>query len=383
MKKITRIGILTGGGDCPGLNSVIRAVTKCAIVDFGLEVYGIYDSFDGLIGEPRAKRLRMSDVKGLLFRGGTILGSTNKGDPFAYRKVISGKVIEEDHSDEVVENVERLGLDALVVIGGDGTMAVAGRFVERKRLPMVGVPKTIDNDIAGTDRTFGFDTAVAIATEAIDRLQTTASSHHRTLVVETMGRNAGWIALESGLAGGADVILIPEIPFTVDAVAAAINEREQYGSRSTIVCAAEGAKSSGGKQFIEKTIVDSAEPIRLGGIARWLCDQLESRVRAECRAIVLGHTQRGGTPTANDRVLCTRFGVEAVRAIMRGESGSMVAIRNDAVGTVPISEVAGKQRTIDPESDIIRAARATAVSFGNETEAARDAKALTCEAAAP
>jgi phosphofructokinase-like protein len=383
MKKITRIGILTGGGDCPGLNSVIRAVTKCAIVDFGLEVYGIYDSFDGLIGEPRAKRLRMGDVKGLLFRGGTILGSTNKGDPFAYRKMVSGKVIEEDQSDEVVENVERLGLDALVVIGGDGTMAVANKFVERKHLPMVGVPKTIDNDIAGTDRTFGFDTAVSIATEAIDRLQTTASSHHRTLVVETMGRNAGWIALESGLAGGADVILIPEIPFTVEAVAAAINEREQYGSRSTIVCAAEGAKASGGKQFVEKTILDSAEPVRLGGIARWLCDQLESRVRAECRAIVLGHIQRGGTPTANDRVLCTRFGVEAVRAVMRGESGSMVAIRNDAVGTVPISTVAGRQRTIDPESDIIRAARATAVSFGNETEVAKDAKAPTCAAATP
>jgi 6-phosphofructokinase 1 len=383
VKKITRIGILTGGGDCPGLNSVIRAVTKCAIVDFGLEVYGIYDSFDGLIGQPRTKRLRMDDVKGLLFRGGTILGSTNKGDPFAYRKVVSGKVIEEDHSDEVVENVERLGLDALVVIGGDGTMAVADRFVERKRLPMVGVPKTIDNDIAGTDRTFGFDTAVAIATEAIDRLQTTASSHHRTLVVETMGRNAGWIALESGLAGGADVILIPEIPFTVEAVAAAINEREHYGRRSTIVCAAEGAKPAGGNQFVEKTIIDSAEPIRLGGIARWLCDQLEGRVRAECRAIVLGHIQRGGTPTANDRVLCTRFGVEAVHAIMRNESGSMVVIRDNAVGTIPIGEVAGRQRTIDPGSDIIRAARATAVSFGNEAGAPEETKAPACQAAAP
>jgi phosphofructokinase-like protein len=379
MNKITRIGILTGGGDCPGLNSVIRAVTKCAIVDFGLEVHGIFDSFDGLIGDPRAKRLRMDDVKGLLFRGGTILGSTNKGDPFAYRKVVSGRVIEEDHSDDVVENVGRLGLDALVVIGGDGTMAVADKFVERKHLPIVGVPKTIDNDIPGTDRTFGFDTAVSIATDAIDRLQTTASSHHRTLVVETMGRNAGWIALSSGLAGGADVILIPEIPFTVDAVAAAIDERERYGRRSTIVCAAEGAKPVGGGQFVEKTIEDSAEPIRLGGIARWLCDQLESRVRAECRAIVLGHIQRGGTPTASDRVLCTRLGVEAVRALMRGESGSMVVTKDSTVGTVPISMIAGKQKTIDPGSDIIQAARSTAVSFGNETFGPKAEERTLCQ----
>ena len=377
MKKIVRIGILTGGGDCPGLNSVIRAVAKCAIVDFGLEVYGIFDSFDGLIGEPRAKRLQMDDVKGLLFRGGTILGSTNKGDPFAYRKVVSGKMIEEDHSDDVVENFGRLGLDAIVVIGGDGTMAIANKFVERKHLPIVAVPKTIDNDIPGTDRTFGFDTAVAIATEAIDRLQTTASSHHRTLVVETMGRNAGWIALESGLAGGADVILIPEIPFTVEAVAGAINERERYGRRSTIVCAAEGAKPAGGQQFIEKVVEDSAEPIRLGGIARWLCDQLEGRVRAECRAIVLGHVQRGGTPTANDRVLCTRLGVEAVQAIMRGESGSMVVTRDNAVGTIPIGMIAGRLKTVNPDSDIIRSARSTAVSFGDQCGTA-DTKVAIC-----
>ncbi len=365
MAQIKRIGILTCGGDCPGLNSVIRAVTKSAIIQYGLEVYGIYDSFDGLIGIPRAKRLQMDDVKGLLFRGGTVLGSTNKGDPFQYRRIVSDKVIVEDLSDEVVQNIERLGIDALVVIGGDGTMAIANKFVTQKGIPIVGVPKTIDNDIPETDRTFGFDTAVAIATEAIDRLQTTASSHHRILVVETMGRNAGWIALEAGLAGGADIILIPEIPFYLEAIIAAIRERGRYGRRSTIICAAEGAKPAGGSQFVEKVIKDSVEPIRLGGIAKWLCEQLEGKVEAECRAIVLGHIQRGGTPTASDRVLCTRLGVEAVNALMRGEVGTMVVVKNNRIATVPISNIAGKQKLVDPQSDIIKAARATAVSFGD------------------
>jgi phosphofructokinase-like protein len=362
---IRRVGILTGGGDCPGLNSVIRAVTKCAIVDYGLEVFGVYDSFDGLIGEPRVRGLRMDDVKGLLFRGGTILGSTNKGDPFKYSRVVCGNLISEDLSSIVMENVDRLGLGALIVIGGDGTMAIANKFVQQKGLRIIGVPKTIDNDIPETDRTFGFDTAVAIATEAIDRLQTTASSHHRILVVETMGRNAGWIALEAGLAGGADVILIPEIPFRVEAIVNAINEREACGRRSTIICASEGARAVGGKQFVERIIEDSAERVRLGGIARWLCDALEGRVRAECRSIVLGHIQRGGTPTASDRVLCTRFGVEAVNALMRGESGKIVVLRNEKIKTVPIEKIAGRQRLVDPTSDVITSARSTAVSFGD------------------
>ncbi|MGQ9603121.1 MAG: 6-phosphofructokinase [bacterium] len=388
MADIKRIGILTCGGDCPGLNSVIRAVTKSAIIEYGLEVYGIYDSFDGLIGIPRARRLKMDDVKGLLFRGGTVLGSTNKGDPFQYRRIIADRVIVEDLSDEVVQNIERLGLDGLVVIGGDGTMAIADKFVSKKGIPIVGVPKTIDNDILETDRTFGFDTAVSIATEAIDRLQTTASSHHRILVVETMGRNAGWIALEAGLAGGADIILIPEIPFYVEAVVAAIEERGRYGRRSTIICAAEGAKPAGGIQFVEKIVKDSVEPIRLGGIARWLCEQLEGKVQGECRAIVLGHIQRGGTPTASDRVLCTRLGVEAVNALMRGEVGTMVVVKNNKMATVPISAIAGKQKLVDPQSDIIRAARATAVSFGDwvriedtrsgETSEAMHAATLIC-----
>lgn len=365
MAEIKRIGILTCGGDCPGLNSVIRAVTKCAIIRYGLEVYGIYDSFDGLIGIPKVRRLQMDDVKGLLFRGGTVLGSTNKGDPFQYRRIVSDRVIVEDLSDQVVRNIQGLGLDALVVIGGDGTMAIANKFVTQKGIPIVGVPKTIDNDIPETDKTFGFDTAVAIATEAIDRLQTTASSHHRILVVETMGRNAGWIALEAGLAGGADIILIPEIPFYVDAVVAAIEERERYGRRSTIICAAEGAKPAGGSQFVEKIVKDSVEPVRLGGIAKWLCEQIEGKVRGECRAIVLGHIQRGGTPTASDRVLCTRLGVEAVNALMRGEVGTMVVVKNESISTVPISRIAGKQKLVDPQSDIVKAARATAVSFGD------------------
>jgi len=264
---IRRVGILTGGGDCPGLNSVIRAVTKCAIVDYGLEVFGVYDSFDGLIGEPRVRGLRMDDVKGLLFRGGTILGSTNKGDPFKYSRLVCGNLISEDLSSIVMENIDRLGLGALIVIGGDGTMAIANKFVQHKGLRIIGVPKTIDNDIPETDRTFGFDTAVAIATEAIDRLQTTASSHHRILVVETMGRNAGWIALEAGLAGGADVILIPEIPFRVEAIVDAINEREACGRRSTIICASEGARAVGGKR--RKRRVSGTSPAWCASMMAW------------------------------------------------------------------------------------------------------------------
>lgn len=366
MPNIQRIhiGILTGGGDCPGLNAVIRAAVKCAISHYNIECLGVLDSFDGLIQGPATIPLTWHNTKGLLFQGGTILGSTNKGDPFAYKTVHGDEVIEEDLSGVVMANIQRLGLDGLIIIGGDGTMAIANKFWQQKNLKLVGVPKTIDNDIWGTEETIGFHTAVEIATDAIDRLQTTATSHHRVMILETMGRNAGWIALYAGLASGADVILIPEIPFTIDAIVAKIKQRRTKGRRSTIICVAEGAAPKGGKQIIWKTVRDSAEPVRLGGIAQWLCEQLENRVDSECRYTVLGHIQRGGIPTGYDRILCTRFGTAAVHAFVNREFGKMVALRENEIKTIPIEEIAGKSRLVDPDSETIQSARDTGVSFG-------------------
>ena len=366
MTQIKRIGVLTGGGDCPGLNAVIRAVVKCAIQRYDVECLGILDSFDGLIRGPAILPLTWHNTKGLLFQGGTILGSTNKGDPFAYKSLVGDQVVEKDLSEVVMANVEKLELDGLIIIGGDGTMAIADKFWRQKKLKLVGVPKTIDNDIAGTDLTFGFHTAMEIATEALDRLQTTASSHHRVMILETMGRNAGWIALESGLASGADVILIPEIPFRLDAIVRKIEQRATRGRSSTIVCVAEGAAPEGGKQIKRDYIPDSSEPERLGGIAEWLCNRLEGKVRSECRYTVLGHIQRGGIPTGFDRILCTRLGTAAVHALVEEKFGNMVAIRNNEVVTVPIDQVAGRTRRVDIGCDTIRAARDTGVSFGDE-----------------
>lgn len=365
MTDIKRIGILTGGGDCPGLNAVIRAVVKCAINRYQMECIGVLDSFDGLITGPAVMPLNWHNVKGLLFMGGTILGSTNKGNPFAYKEIHGDKIVVKDYSEVVMANIYKLGLDAMVVIGGDGTMAIADQFRTKKKLKLVGVPKTIDNDIAGTDVTFGFNTAMSIASEAIDRLQTTATSHHRTMILETMGRGAGWIALESGLASGADVILIPEIPFSIDSIVKKIEERALLGRRSTIIVVAEGAAPIGGKQVTRELVLDSAEPVRLGGIGAWLASQLEGRVNSECRYTVLGHIQRGGIPTAYDRVLCTRFGTAAVHALVNGEFGKMVAMTNGQVSTVPIEEVAGRNRLVDPEGGTVAAAKDTGVSFGD------------------
>jgi ATP-dependent phosphofructokinase / diphosphate-dependent phosphofructokinase len=366
MTKIRRIGVLTGGGDCPGLNAVIRAVVRCAINRYDMECVGILDSFDGLINGPATIPLEMRDVQGLLFQGGTILGSTNKGDPFAYKEVVKGKVQTKDLSEVVMANVSRVGLDALVIIGGDGTMNIADKFRRRKKLKLVGVPKTIDNDIFGTDRTFGFHTAMEVATYALDRLQTTASSHHRVMILETMGRDAGWIALESGIAAGADVILLPEIPFTIDSIVKTIEMRALSGRRSTIICVSEGAAPRGGKQVMRAYVADSAEPKRLGGIGEWLCDQLEPRVKSECRSTVLGHIQRGGTPTGYDRVLCTRLGTAAVRALEAGEFGKMVAIREEKIVLVPIEDIAGKNRRVDPKCDMVLSAQDIGVSFGDD-----------------
>ncbi|WP_373497968.1 6-phosphofructokinase [Desulfococcus sp.] len=366
MTDIKRIGILTGGGDCPGLNAVIRAVVRCAVGRYDIECLGVLDSFDGLIEGPSIIPLSWYRTKGLLFQGGTILGSTNRGDPFAYKVRVGEQIVEEDRSEAVMANVEKLDLDGLIIIGGDGTMAIANKFWERKKLRMVGVPKTIDNDIWGTDETFGFHTAVEIATDALDRLQTTATSHHRVMILETMGRNAGWIALHAGAASGADVILIPEIPFSLEAVVAKIEERSTRGSRSTIICAAEGAAPIDGTRITREFVPEAAEPVRLGGIAEWLCKELKGRIRTECRHTVLGHIQRGGIPSGYDRILCTRLGTAAVHAFVKGEFGKMVALRQNEIQMIPFAEIAGKNRFVDPGNDLVRAARDTGVAFGDE-----------------
>jgi phosphofructokinase-like protein len=360
MPQIKRIGVLTGGGDAPGLNAVIRAVVKSAC-NRGVEVLGIEDSFDGLIEPGRTRVLATKDVTGILRLGGTILGTTNRGNPFAFPVSTSdGKV---DYSARVVENFHKFGLDALVVIGGDGTLGIAHRL-SRQGIPVVGVPKTIDNDIVGTVSCFGFDTAVDFATEAIDRLHTTAEAHHRVMLVEVMGRYAGWIALYAGVAGGADAILIPEIPFDLDLVAARLREREKFGARFSIVVVAEGAVPIGGKVSIVSE-GNTAIAERLGGLSATCARQLEALTGKETRYVVLGHLQRGGTPTSHDRTLATRFGSKAVECVLNGEFDVMVASQPPDIVTVPLESVVGKQKRVPPDFDLIRTARAMGITFGD------------------
>ncbi|HET7617587.1 MAG TPA: ATP-dependent 6-phosphofructokinase [Vicinamibacterales bacterium] len=356
---VRRIGVLTGGGDAPGLNAVIRAVVKSA-TSYGCEVIGLEDSFDGLIEPNRWRRLEPRDVTGILRVGGTILGTTNRGNPFAYPIQTTGGT--RDYSARCVEMFHELQLDALVVIGGDGTLGIAHEF-HKRGLPLVGVPKTIDNDIVETTNTFGFDTAVSFATDAIDRLHTTAEAHHRVIVVEVMGRYAGWIALYAGVAGGADVILIPEIPFDLENVAAHIRRREEFGARFSIVVAAEGAKPVGGRATVVKE-AQGEYVERLGGIGRVVAAQLEELTGKETRDVVLGHLQRGGTPTSFDRVLATRFGARAVELLMEGCFGHMVAFHPPNIAAVPLEKVVGRTRTVPPDFDVVRTARAMGVSLG-------------------
>ena len=363
-KSVKKLGILSGGGDCPGINAVIRAVVKTAILKYGMKCIGILDGYEGLIEGPRYVKLDYDSVKGLLFRGGTILGASNRANPFAYKQMVGNKVVERDMSGKVLENIDKLKLDALIVIGGDGTLTISNMLYEMGA-PIVGVPKTIDNDLMATDVTFGYDTAVNIATEAIDRIQTTAESHHRVMIVETMGRYAGWIALKAGIAGGADIILIPEIPFELEKVYEAIRWREQMGRKYTIIVVAEGARTKGGRMFVKKVVKTSHDPIRLGGIGDWLARKVEKDLGLEARVTVLGHIQRGGTPTAFDRVLATRLGSAAVHAAARREFGVMVCLRTPDIKTVPIKEAVGRIRTVDPDSDMIRAARDTGIFFGD------------------
>jgi phosphofructokinase-like protein len=353
-----RIGILTGGGDAPGLNAVIRAVVRAG-TNAGFECVGLEDSFDGLIFPGKMRVLTPADVVGIHRLGGTILGTTNRGNPFSYAH--DGAT--HDFSDRVVQNFHAARLTALVVIGGDGTLAIAHEFHARG-LPIVGVPKTIDNDIVETTMTFGFDTAVAYATDAIDRLHTTAEAHHRVIVVEVMGRYAGWIALYAAVAGGADVALIPEIPFDLDRVVARLEEREAFGARSAIVVAAEGARPVKGERIV-RVPGHGAQPERLGGIAEFVSTEIERRTGKESRFVVLGHLQRGGGPLAYDRVLATRFGSAAIDMVRQGRFGVIVALRSPDIVPVPLDRVVGRQRTVPPDSDVIQVARNLGMSVGD------------------
>ena len=359
MSRNLRVGILTGGGDCPGLNAVIRAVGKSLILQHNAQVIGIENGFEGLIRR-NVRSLDYQDVSGILTLGGTVLGTSNKCNPFNYHA--SGGA---DVSAQVVTNCKNIGLDAIVAIGGDGTLTIAHQLAE-KGLNIVGVPKTIDNDLVATERTFGFDTAVSIAVEAIDRLQTTAQSHQRVMIIETMGRYAGWIALYAGTAGGADIILIPEIPYDIDEIIRVCRERERSGQHFTIICIAEGACGIGGKRIARAHIPDSPDPVRLGGIANHLAEDLRAELRSEVRTSVLGHIQRGGTPTAYDRNLATAFGAFAASMVARGDFGKMVSLQDNSLTSVALTEVAGKNRLVPLDSPMIAAALAVGTSLGSQ-----------------
>jgi len=360
MKKL---GVLTGGGDAPGLNAVIRAVVKTAISRYGCEVFGIRNGYDGFLEEDGIVPLGIEDVRGILPRGGTILGAANRGNPYARKIIRDGKEVTVDVSDEIVKGIDRLKLDALLVLGGDGTLHIAHELFE-KGVPVIGVPKTIDNDIGGTEITFGFDTALNIATEALDRLHTTAESHHRAMVLELMGRDAGFIALQAGISGGADVILIPEIPFKFESIMAKIRERADKGRKFSILAVSEGAKSQDGVQVFSRKGDEIYVP-RLGGIGQAVGEYIE-RQGFESRVTVLGHLQRGGTPTAFDRSLATRYGAAAVRLAARGGFDRMVALHCSTITDIPLVDATAIPKRVKLDDDAVVTARSVGISFGDE-----------------
>ncbi|HHV60622.1 MAG TPA: 6-phosphofructokinase [Clostridiaceae bacterium] len=358
-----RIGVLTGGGDCPGLNAVLRAVVKTAIFKYNYEVIGFKDGYRGLVMNDFI-RFNYNDVSGILDKGGTILGTSNKDNPFNFKVERNNKVEYVDLSDRVIDNLHMHGIEYMVFIGGDGTLTSA-RDLARKGVKAIGVPKTIDNDLSGTDKTFGYMTAVDTATEAIDKLHSTAESHHRVMILEVMGRYAGWIALESGIAGGADVILIPEIPYDIEKVYQKLQERKRRGKHFSIVVVAEGAKPKDGEMVINKIVEGSPEPIRLGGIGDKLADDLERIYGLETRVTVLGHLQRGGRPNPYDRILSTRFGVKAVELICKGEHGVMVCLNGDKISTIPLEDAVNKLKTVPVDGELVNIARAIGLCFGD------------------
>jgi phosphofructokinase-like protein len=358
-----RFGILTGGGDAPGLNAVIRAAVKTACGVFDYEVLGIRQGFEGLLDAEGTMPLTPDTVRGILPRGGTILGAANRGNPFARRVIREGMEVIEDVSDQVVKRIEELDLETLIVVGGDGTLRISLELFQ-KGSPVIGVPKTIDNDILGTDVTFGFDTALTIATEAIDRLHTTAESHHRVMILELMGRNAGFIALEAGLAGGADVILIPEIPFSFDSIFEKIQDRNRAGRYFSIIAVAEGARPKGGGQIFRLKGDDIYSP-RLGGIGQFVAEEIAQTCALETRVTVLGHLQRGGSPTAFDRLLATRFGDAAVHLAVRKKHGYLVGLRGTEIVDISLEEALQDTKHVDLDGDAIRTARDLGICLGD------------------
>jgi ATP-dependent phosphofructokinase / diphosphate-dependent phosphofructokinase len=357
------IGILTGGGDAPGLNAVIRAVTKVAVLEYNWKVLGIEDGFDGLIKPCKMRELDLGSVSGILPRGGTILGTTNRGNPFAYKVIENGEPVEKDYSHIVIHNVKEAGIDALIIVGGDGTLSIAQMFQDRG-LNIVGVPKTIDNDLSATEFTFGFDSAVDAATDAVDRLHSTAESHHRVMLIEVMGRDAGWIALYAGVAGGADVILIPEIPVDVDCIIDKIDERKKRGRKFSIIVVAEGAKLKDREQVYQEN-VDKSAPKRLGGVAQYIGDVITQKTGIETRTTVLGHLQRGGSPSAYDRILGTLFGASAVRLVAEEKFGRMVALRNNDIYDIPIKDAIGEIKKVSADHNLVISARSMGICFGD------------------
>ncbi|HYR29221.1 MAG TPA: ATP-dependent 6-phosphofructokinase [Thermoanaerobaculia bacterium] len=352
---MTRIGILTGGGDCPGLNAVIRAAVRTLIREHGFEVAGIQLGFEGLLTRSIVP-LTLDSVRGVLPKGGTLLRTTNRGNPFEMPGP-NGTTI--DRSQECIDNIRELGIDGIIAIGGDGTLRIAQRLCDRG-VPTVAVPKTIDNDLAATDYTFGFHTAVAVATDAVDRLHTTAESHDRVMILEVMGRNAGWIALHSGIAGGADIILIPEIPYNPEAIVKSIRERSKEGANFDIIVVAEGAKRVGG----EEAYLDKATR-RLGGIAYQVAADIQQHIDLEIRVTVLGHIQRGGSPIAFDRILASRFGKHVADLAAQKKYGHMVAVRGEDIIDVPISQAVSRPKYVDPNGQMVDAARSLGISFGD------------------
>ena len=355
-----QIGILTGGGDAPGLNAAIRAVVRTAIGEYGMSCLGIEDSFEGILGDTHTVKLTTKSVSGILPRGGTILGTRNRG---SFVKMVNGNAVySEMPIGEALANLDILGIEALVVLGGEGTLGIAEQF-HKRGFPVIGVPKTIDNDLAATELTFGFMTAIDIATEALDRLHTTAASHDRVMILEVMGRNTGWIALHAGLAGSADIILIPEIPFSFESIVRKVQVRENGGSRFTNIVVAEGAVEVGKSEMYQ-----DSESMRLGGVGDYVRRRVEAMTGKESRCVVLGHLQRGGSPNAFDRMLGTNFGACAVRALANGETGKMVALQAGTVVTVPLNEACTNIKRVQSDGQLVRTARDIGISFAAPRE---------------
>lgn len=360
-----RLGVLTGGGDCPGLNAVLRALVRRGVLELGYEFVGILNGYEGLM-EPRlTEPLSLASVRGILPKGGTILGTSNKANPFKYPERADGKLVEVDRSEVAIKRYQELGLDGLVVIGGDGTLSIGHQLAERG-LNVVGCPKTIDNDLSGTDQTFGFDTAVGIITEAIDRLHTTAEAHQRVMVVEIMGRNAGFLTLEGGIAGGADVILLPEFPYRPDAIVKKLKDRAARGAKFSIIAISEGAFPAGGSVAVAQKAeeIPGRGVVRLGGSGQVLANLLASHIDAEIRVTVLGHLQRGGTPSAADRVLATMYGAMVLDLVRDQKWDHMVCLRDGKLQFTSLAE-SRKERHVEAGSDKVRMARAMGISFGD------------------